>query len=228
MRIDKLLSQMKYGSRTDIKKMISFGSIYVNKKQIKDSSLQVDPHHDEIMIDNNILFYKDPIHLAIYKPKGYLSAHTDHMHPCVIDLIQPPYNRFDYAMAGRLDLDAEGLMILTTDGQFAHQLMHPKYHLPKTYEVILDQIFKDEKRLLQGVTILDGNNESFLAKALSIESRENHVTLEIDEGKFHQVKRMFKAVGYEVINLKRTKIGKYELRDLTPGTYQEIRKEDIL
>ncbi|TNF08633.1 MAG: rRNA pseudouridine synthase [Bacillota bacterium] len=228
MRIDKLLSQMKYGSRTDIKKMISFGSIYVNQKPVIDSSFQVDPLIDDILINNEKLFYKDPIHLAIYKPIGYLSAHKDAMHPCVIDLIKPPYDRFNYAMSGRLDLDAEGLMILTTDGQFAHQLMHPKYHLPKTYEVILDKKFEHATELTEGVTILDGKNDPFTAKALKIESHENHVTLEIDEGKFHQVKRMFKAVGYEVLNLKRVKIGSFELADLTPGIYKEIRKEDIL
>ncbi|MDX9692327.1 MAG: pseudouridine synthase [Acholeplasmataceae bacterium] len=228
MRIDKLLSQLKYGSRSDIKKMISRGLILVNEKAITDSSFQVDPTVEKIVVNQEVLFYKDSIHLAIYKPSGYLSAHHDAMHPCVIDLIKEPYNRFDYAMAGRLDIDTEGLMILTTDGQFAHQLMHPKYHLTKTYEATLDKSFTHDQELLAGVTILDGKNEPFTARALTLIFNKNHVTLEIDEGKFHQVKRMFKAVGYEVVHLKRTKIGILALHDFEPGCYREVRKEDIL
>jgi 16S rRNA pseudouridine516 synthase len=228
MRIDKLLSQMKYGSRSDIKKLVSLGLIYVNEKSITDSGFQVDPTVDKITVNQEVLFYKDPIHLAIYKPSGYLSAHHDTMHPCVIDLIKEPYNRFDYAMAGRLDIDTEGLMILTTDGQFAHQLMHPKYHLTKTYEATLDKPFIHDQELRAGVTILDGKNEPFTAKALTLSFNHNRVTLEIDEGKFHQVKRMFKAVGYEVVHLKRTKIGMLTLHDLEPGSFREVRKEDIL
>lgn len=124
MRIDKLLSQLKYGSRNDIKKMISKGQIKVNHTIIHDPTYEVKPHDDHICVNDDIIFYKDPIHLAIYKPVGYLSAHHDTLHPCVMDLIKPPYHRFDFKIAGRLDLDAEGLMILTTDGMLAHELTH--------------------------------------------------------------------------------------------------------
>lgn len=228
MRIDKLLSQLKYGSRNDIKKMISKGQIKVNHTIIHDPTYEVKPHDDHICVNDDIIFYKDPIHLAIYKPVGYLSAHHDTLHPCVMDLIKPPYHRFDFKIAGRLDLDAEGLMILTTDGMLAHELTHPKHHVKKTYQVLLDQPFTHETELLQGVIIHDAHQNPFTAKAIEIHSQDKYVKITIDEGKFHQVKRMFKSVGYEVIQLKRIKIGKLHIEDLIPGMYKDIKKEDIL
>lgn len=227
MRIDKLLSQLKYGSRSDIKKIMAKGDVFINDVMVKDSATNVDPCVDHILINGETLFYKDPIYLALNKPIGYLSANHDAMHPCITELIKPPYHRFDFAIAGRLDLDAEGLMIITTDGSFAHQITHPKYHLPKTYEVILDKPLTHQKTLLKGVTINDGKNEPFIAKALEVSVEKNCVKLTIDEGKFHQVKRMFKAVGYEVINLKRIQIGKLKLNDIPKGSYIEVRREDI-
>jgi len=228
MRIDKLLSQLKYGSRNDIKKIISKGSIKVNQVVIDASNYEVSPMKDEIYIRDEKLFYRDPIHLAIYKPLGYLSANFDKMHPCIMELIQSPFQRFDFKIAGRLDIDAEGLMILTTDGMLAHELTHPKYRVKKTYEVILDKPFCHEKELLLGVKIMDQHQEPFIAKALDLQTIDHYVKLSIDEGKFHQVKRMFISLGYEVNHLKRVQIGKLNIQDLQPGAYIEIQKEDII
>ena len=228
MRIDKFLSQLKYGTRSEIKKFLAMHNVMVNQMRVCNQAYIIDPKSDLITIDNEPVFYKEHIHLAFYKPKGYLSAHHDSLHPCLFELIKSPYHRFDLVIAGRLDLDAEGLMILTTDGGFAHQLTHPKEHIEKIYEVILNQTFEHQDALIKGVFIQDGKGETYHAKALAISSHQNHVTLTIDEGKFHQVKRMFKSVGYEVINLKRTQIGKLCLNHLKPGDYVEIRKEDIL
>jgi len=227
MRIDKLLSNLKYGSRHDMKTFISKVEIKVGNQVIKDPGFIIDPNKDLIYIDGNQLFYKEEIHLLFYKPKGYLSAHHDQMHPCLVELIKEPYHRFDFAMAGRLDLDAEGLMILTTSGSFAHQITHPRYHLRKIYEVMLDRDFIDSDQLLAGVWIKDGKNNPYLSKALSIEIENNRVTLSIDEGKFHQVKRMFLALNYEILNLKRLQIGNLTLRDLKAGEYMEFRKEEL-
>ena len=227
MRIDKLLSNLKYGSRHDIKTFLSQVEIKVGNQIIKDPSFNVDPTQDIILIDGHQVFYKDEIHLIFNKPKGFLSAHHDQMHPCLIDLIKEPYHRFDFVMAGRLDLDAEGLMILTTSGSFVHQITHPKYHLEKFYEVILDRDFIESDQLISGVWIKDGKNNPFLAKAISIQVKKNHVTLAIDEGKFHQVKRMFAALDYEVLNLKRIQIGNLTLGELKPGEYREFRKEEL-
>jgi 16S rRNA pseudouridine516 synthase len=228
MRIDKFLSQLKYATRSEAKRFLSMHNVMINQSRISDPTYKIDPTKDKIIIDEEEVFYQEHLHLALYKPKGYLSAHHDAMHPCLFELIKSPNHRFNLVIAGRLDLDAEGLVILTTDGSFAHQLTHPKQHIEKTYEVILDQPFHHPQDLLKGISIKDGKGEIYLAKALAIDVNKNHVKLTIDEGKFHQVKRMFLAVGYEVIHLKRVQFGKLNLNHLLPGDYVEIRKEDII
>jgi len=228
MRIDKLLSHLKYGSRKEMKSWLIKHIVLVDGERVKIADTHVDPNTQAITIDGVKLFYQENIHLAIYKPKGYVSANQDALHPCVVDLVQEPFNRFDFKIAGRLDLDAEGLLILTTDGQFVHDITHPKSHVPKKYEVTLDQPFTHKKALLKGVDIKDGYNEIYHAKALDIHVQDHSVIITIDEGKFHQVKRMFMHVGYEVLSLKRTHIGNLALSDLEPGTYREFRKEACL
>jgi len=227
MRIDQLISQLKYGSRSQMQTFLKKHKVTINGKPVLIGKTHVNPHKDIITIDEIVLFYQYPIDLILYKPKGYLSANVDAMHPCVTQLIKEPYQRFDFAIAGRLDIDAEGLMILTTDGSFAHQITHPSFHLPKVYEVELDQAFNHQETLLSGVMIKDGKNQDFLAKALSITFDENHVKISIDEGKFHQVKRMFAAVGYAVLNLKRIQIGSLKLGELKPGEYKPFDRRKL-
>jgi 16S rRNA pseudouridine516 synthase len=120
------------------------------------------------------------------------------------------------------------LMLLSTDGKFVHEITHPSHHLVKTYVACLDKKFRDENLLLNGVEIYDGHHNAFIAKALDVKTNENEVIISIDEGKYHQVKRMFLKVGYEVIYLKRIQIGKLKLNDLLPGTYKQVRKDEIL
>jgi 16S rRNA pseudouridine516 synthase len=228
VRIDKFLSNLKYGSRSDMKNMIKERLIEVDGQQVSRVDQTINPLTQTVKIDGVTVFYQDPIHIALYKPEGFLSANTDPMHPVAVSLIQEPYSRFDLSIAGRLDLDAEGLLILTTDGDLLHQITHPNQHLPKTYEVTLDHAFYHQKALLSGVLIKDGKGNPYLAKALAIEHEGIHVKIIIDEGKFHQVKRMFGAVGYEVIHLKRTSIGKLSLGELKPGQYRTFRKEELI
>ncbi len=227
MRIDKFLSNLKYGSRSEIKEFLKNHEIVVNNIRIMTPSFDVNPSTEDIYLDSKRVFYQYPIYLKVNKPIGYLSANTDKKYPCVTDLIKEPYNRFDYAIAGRLDLDAEGLMILTTEGAFAHQITMPKSHVPKTYEVLLDHPFNHHKELQSGVVIQDGKHQEYLAKALSIRSLDNQVWITIDEGKFHQIKRMFESVGYLVVKLKRIQIGHLKLGDLASGTYESFEKEEL-
>lgn len=228
MRIDKFLSNLKYGTRKEIKDFLKNEEVVVNQTRIYDSTIDVHPDVEDVYLNGEKIFYKEHVNIAIYKPKGFLSANTDKMHPCIVQLIQPPYNRFDYGIAGRLDIDSEGLLILTTDGELAHHIMHPKTHMEKTYEVTLDREFKGSKTLLKGVTIKDGKDVEFLAKAISIHVEQLKVIIVIDEGKFHQVKRMFLAVGYEVLNLKRTKIGQLSLGDLAEGQYRLFERDELI
>lgn len=228
MRVDKFLSQMKFCSRKQAKSFLKSHKVLIDNHQIFDAVFNVDPSLQKVSIDDEIIFYEDPIYLALNKPKGYISANKDGMHPCVVDLIKKPFDRFDFKIAGRLDIDTEGLILLSTDGKFVHEITHPNHHLPKTYIAVLDRKFTDATLLLKGVEIRDGHQKPFIAKALDIKTNGKEVSIVIDEGKFHQVKRMFLKVGYEVIYLKRTQIGNLKLKDLFPGTYRQVRKDEIL
>lgn len=227
MRIDKFLSQLKYVSRHDVVKFLNEHEVTYGNQRILSQRTQVDPHEHTIYLDGVPIFYKEHIYLKLYKPKGYLSANRDPLHPCAIELIKSPYDRFDLSIAGRLDIDSEGLLILSNHGSIIHQIISPRSHLPKIYEVSLDRPFNSFQQLFDGVTILDGNNEPYLAKALHLEVKDDLTYITIDEGKFHQVKRMFKAVGYTVINLKRIQVGKLTLGTLSPGEYEEFSLEEL-
>ena len=227
MRIDKFLSNLKYGTRKEIKSLLKTQEVSINENRVTDPAASMNPLTDIVYIDGTKVFYKEHIHLMVYKPIGYLSANHDTMHSVVTSLIHEPFDRFDFSIAGRLDLDAEGLLILTTDGNFAHQIMHPKKHIEKTYEVMLDKPFVHQNTLLKGIIVKDAYNDEYFAKALEIKKNKEYVTIIIDEGKFHQVKRMFQAVGYEVLRLKRTRIGNLELKDLKPGEYIEFERNDL-
>jgi len=227
MRLDKLLTHLKYTTRRQAQDYIKTHHITINQRRVLSVSYDVNPNHDTISVDDEVLFYEDPIHIVIYKPRGYLSANHDPLHPCVVDLIQKPYDRFDFKIAGRLDIDSEGLLILTTSGELAHQITSPKYHMDKVYQVQLNQTVSNPAKLLEGVEILDGKKQPYCAKAKKIEVEGCSATITIDEGKFHQVKRMFEAIDLKVLDLKRIQFGALKLDDLKPGQYRQFRKEEL-
>ncbi|NLK12899.1 MAG: rRNA pseudouridine synthase [Candidatus Phytoplasma sp.] len=228
-RLDQFLSQLKYGSRSEVEKMIKQGLVTVNGVIAKSGRHKIDPLVCEVHMNGQKVFYKEPIDIILYKPQGYISSNKDERYPSVINLIKAPYDRFDFKIAGRLDWDTEGLLILTTDGKLVQKITHPNKKIPKVYEVKLDKSYQEEiiNQLLKGVEIKDGKNETYLAKALKLEYQKDLIYITIDEGKFHQVKRMFSSVGYEVIKLKRIKIGHLDLSNLSVGEYKEFNRNDI-
>ena len=229
MRIDKYLSNLKYGTRSSITADIKNGYVKVNNKVETNNRRKIDPKIDKITYKDEEVIYYEMINIALYKPKGYLSANVDNLHQVAVSLIKQPFNRYDLKIAGRLDLDAEGLLILTTSGKFAYQITSPNNKIKKIYEVTLNKKYIHNDIIYKGLEIKDGNNQNYIAKALNIEIiSDNIVHLTIDEGKFHQVKRMFKALDYEVVNLKRIQIGNLKLGDLKPGEYKTFRKEELL
>lgn len=231
MRLDRLLSNMKFGSRKDVQKLIAAGAVSINGTITFDHARKLNPSRDQITVDGEEIYYKDEIILAMYKPIGYLSANSDSLHPVVMDLLKPPYHRHNFKIAGRLDLDAEGLLILTTSGNTIHLITNPNQKVIKTYEVTVSEPInlKLLNRLLEPITLLDGNSNHYITKALDIaQINEYTAQISLDSGKFHQVKRMFKAIGYDVVNLKRLQIGKYVLPNIRPGEYIEVSKDDIL
>ena len=227
MRVDKVLSNLKYGSRKEIKEIVSSGYVKVNNKVITNSAYKVS-YDDEIFIYDMKVYFKEYVIIALNKPKGYLSASYDRCDLYVNMLIGEPYNRYDLKIAGRLDKDAEGLLILSNDGNLIHEVTSPNYKVPKTYEVLLDKEFNEIDKLNEGVIILDDKNKEYFAKPIELYKDNEFVYITITEGKFHQVKRMFLYFGYEVINLKRIKIGKYHLDNLKDDIIKEIRRDDLL
>lgn len=229
-RIDKILSNLGYGSRSELKKICKNGLVKVNGKTINNPGIQVDVENDEIIFDGQKVVYKEFIYLMLNKPDGYISATFDKKDPIVLDLIDKEDLVFEPFPVGRLDKDTEGLLVLTNDGQLAHRVLSPKKHVPKTYYAKVEGIVTDEdiKAFAEGVTLDDGY-ETMPAELKILKSDEiSEIELTIHEGKFHQVKRMFESVDKKVIYLKRLSMGKLKLDEsLALGEYRELTDEEV-
>ncbi|MGG1879748.1 pseudouridine synthase [Paenibacillus cisolokensis] len=236
MRLDKLLGNMGFGTRAELKKLAKAGWITVNGETIKDPGKHVDPASDTIVFDGEPVLYREFVYIMLHKPQGVISATEDMRERTVLDLLDPPYRAFEPFPVGRLDKDTEGLLLLTNDGKLAHELLSPKKHVPKTYEAIVEGRV-DEQDIVQfarGVTLDDGYVT--MPAELTIQSCEeqaegsfiSRISLIIQEGKFHQVKRMFQVVGKKVVYLKRVRMGDLRLDESLPlGAYRELTAEEL-
>ena len=223
LRIDKILSNLGYGSRAELKVYCKKGLVKINDKVISNPGTQVDTDVDKIEFNNEVVKYREFVYIMMNKPDGYLSATFDKRDPIVLDLIDPSYLTFEPFPVGRLDKDTEGLLVLTNDGQLAHRVLSPKKHVPKTYYAKIEGVVTDEdiKAFEKGVT-LDDEYETMPSQLKILESGEmSEIELTIHEGKFHQVKRMFESVGKKVVYLKRLSMGKLIL-DETLGLGESI------
>lgn len=225
MRIDKFLSQMGQGTRTEVKTLLKTGKVRLNEHVVKSPKLKIDPTQDVIEVDGQRIQYEPYVYLMMHKPKNVISATEDDQHETVIDLIQE-YAHLNLFPVGRLDKDTEGLLLITNDGQFNHQLMNPNQHVPKTYYVeTLNPISETDITVFKtGVTLKEGVLKPATLQIISAK----HAFLTISEGKFHQVKRMFHSVGNEVVYLKRVKIANLSLdTSLAPGAYRKLTADDF-
>lgn len=222
MRLDKFLAAgLGLGSRADVKKLIKAGRVQVEGTEKLRPETNIDPKTACVYVDGVLQKYREFVYLMLNKPEGYISATRDPRLPVVTEFVPQEFKHLDLFPVGRLDIDAEGLCILTNDGDLAHRLLSPKKHVPKTYEVKLERsvTHEDILRFKQGIALEDG----FLCAPASLEAvGEKAGRVVIHEGKFHQVKRMFEAVGNKVLYLKRTAMNGLEL-DGTLGT-GEIRE----
>lgn len=248
IRLDKFLSQMNIGTRSEVKNAIRKGKVTVNGEICKNADVKIDENFDVVCFENKEVKYEKFVYYMLNKPAGVLSATTDKKMKTVVDLIDS--GRKDLFPVGRLDRDTEGLLLITNDGQFAHELLSPKKHVDKTYMAhITGDLPKDAIELFaKGLKVDDeftampavleilGKTDSdseYSGKSIVAEKEEQGETvttilLTIQEGKFHQVKRMFQAVGCEVIYLKRIQMGTLILDDsLEPGEYRIISEELI-
>lgn len=229
-RLDKVLSNIGYGSRKDVKGFIKDGLVKVNNHIIKDSGYKVDPYADRINIDGEDIFYREYIYLMMNKPQGLVSSTDDPLTRTVIDLLSDEYKIFKPFPAGRLDKDTEGLLLITNDGKLAHELLSPKKRVDKTYYVEVDGVLEEEHiKLFKNGIVLDDGYKTLSSKLDILESSViSKVNLTIQEGKYHQVKRMFESLSMKVLYLKRITMGSLVLdSELKPGEYRELYEEEI-
>lgn len=230
-RIDKILSNLGYGTRKDLKKIVKNGMVQVNGITIKDSAMKVDPEKDKIVINGEEIFYREFIYLMMNKPAGVISATFDNKDETVIDLLEVEHQVFEPFPVGRLDKDTVGLLLLTNDGDLNHRLISPKWKVDKVYFAKIDQKVTQEdiEKFKHGITLDDGYRCKEAILEIQKASEEgSEIVLTIQEGKFHQVKRMFEAVCKKVTYLKRIEFGTLPLdEDLEEGEYRELTEEEI-
>ncbi|MBQ6843264.1 MAG: rRNA pseudouridine synthase [Agathobacter sp.] len=235
MRIDKYLADCGIGTRSEVKKYIKNKQITVNSSIVSKPDIKVDENNDTICFKGEQVLYEKYVYYLFHKPAGCVTAKQDNVHKTVMEYFPEDIRAKDIAPVGRLDLDTEGLLLFTNDGPLTHHLLSPTHHIPKTYYAVLDkevpttaiELFKE------GVDI--GDDKLTLPAELvilpeSVDSDGNIVysaELTIHEGRFHQVKRMFEAVGCTVIYLKRLSTGDLQLGDLELGEYRKLTDEEV-
>ncbi|MGX7201938.1 16S rRNA pseudouridine(516) synthase [Enterococcus plantarum] len=233
MRLDKFLAETGVGSRKEAKQLLKKNLVTVNDEIVKDGKTQIDEKQDIIKFAGEELTYQKYYYYLLHKPQGVISATEDKWDQTVIDLLKDEDYREDIFPVGRLDKDTEGLLLLTNDGQLAHQLLSPKKHVDKEYFAIIQGIVTEEdiRHFAAGFALTD--KEQVKPSELIIESvdetnEQSEIRLTIQEGKFHQVKRMFEAVDKKVVYLKRLRMGSLWLdEELILGEYRTLTEEEL-
>lgn len=228
MRIDKFLSNLKYGSRKEISELVKRKRVQVNGMTISKSSINIDPENDVVVLDGEVVEYERVVLLMMNKPSGYLSSNEKGKTKTVYDLISEPYHRYDLKIAGRLDKDTEGLLLLTNDGELLHNIISPNKEVYKKYLVIVDTPF-DFSLLEEKMVIKDGRNYDYTPSNPKVERiSDTSFYLSIHEGKYHQVKRMVRYCNSTVTYLKRVSIGELVLdENLQLGEIKKVNISDI-
>lgn len=230
MRLDKYLVHVGYGSRSTVQKLVKSKKVMVDGKIVVKPEFSLDPIASEVVVKGEKMYYSEFYYFILNKPGGYITATEDARDLTVLDLLGEQDRNKDVCPVGRLDKDTEGLLLLTNDGKLTHALLSPKRHVEKVYyaRVKGKMVQEDIEVFAQGITLDDGTTyePGKLEIITSDEISEIYVT--ICEGKFHQVKRMVKAVGKEVIYLQRIKMGQLDLpEDLELGQYRLLTQEEL-
>ena len=230
IRLDKFFSSQEILSRSEIKFLLKAGQVTVNGGLEKNSARKIDTERDKVSLRGENIPYKPYIYLMLNKPRGIICATEDRKSPTVLDLVPPALYRTGLFPAGRLDKDTTGFVLLTNDGDFAHEILSPNKHIEKTYDVELDGVLREEdiEKIRQGIILADGT----ICRPAKIRIRktvpQTQAEIVLTEGKYHQVKRMFGVLGLGVTALKRTKMGNLPLDpNLEEGKCREILHKDV-
>ena len=231
-RLDKYLADMSVGTRSEVKNLIKKGLVTVNGEVIRKPEYKVDIEKDDLVCRGEPVVYQTLVYYMLNKPAGVISATNDPKQKTVLDLITDK-SRKDLFPVGRLDKDTVGLLLITNDGNLAHRLLSPKHHVDKCYFAkVKGNVTKDDaEKFAEGVNIgTEDEPEITMPGKLDIIKSDDlsEIRLTIQEGKFHQVKRMFQAVGKEVVYLKRERMGSLILDDnLAEGEYRMLTEEEL-
>ena len=233
IRLDKFLSEMSGWTRSEVKKIVRTGSVPVDGNEVKKPETKIDEKLSIVSVDGRQIKYNKYEYYMLNKPKGFVSATTDREHKTVVDIISSSEKK-DLFPVGRLDIDTEGLLLITNDGELAHRLLAPKNHVEKTYYVevsgILDDV--DVDAVEKGLDIGEEKNTIPAKMEILKTDIQNNISscyLTIHEGKFHQVKRMMKKLGKTVTYLKRVSMGSLILDSkLKKGNYRKLTEQEII
>lgn len=230
IRLDKYLTDCGCGTRSEVKKAVRQGLVTVNESAATDSSIKLDPQTDTVKFQGKTLNYNRFQYIMFHKPAGCVTAVTDRIHKTVMDYLPADLHK-NMAPAGRLDLDTEGLLLITDDGALVHRLLSPAHHVAKTYFARVNGPVSDHETemFLNGLDIGEKHiTRPAQLKIIHTTPEESEVSVTVTEGKFHQIKRMFQAVGLTVLYLKRISMGNLTLDEsLPPGGYRLLTDEEI-
>ena len=225
-RLDKIIGTQTEYSRKDVKKLVMQKRVSLNGEIVLKSDVKIDTKKDILTIDGKEINITKNVYIILNKPEGYISATEDRTQKTVLDLIDERYLHRDLFPAGRLDKDTTGLMIITDDGKFAHNILAPKKHVSKKYEVTIDIPVTEEmvKEFEEGIMLNDGVCKTAILEITG--EYTSNVTL--TEGRYHQIKRMFGCFGAKVTKLHRVQMGNLKLpEDLNIGESRELTKEEL-
>ncbi len=230
MRLDKYLCETGFGTRSQVKDLLKKGQVMVNGEVVKKPELKINETTDQILCQGKKAFYQKNIYLMLHKPAGVVSATEDNREKTVLDLVRPEDRKNGLFPVGRLDKDTEGLLLLTDDGELAHRLLSPKKHVDKTYYAKIDGQVTEEhvKQFREGLDIGDEKKTLPAVLTILLFGPVSEIEVTIHEGRFHQIKRMFEAVGCKVTYLKRLSMGSLVLDEtLPPEEYRPLTEAEL-
>lgn len=233
MRIDKFLANQDIGSRSQVKQYIKKGMVSINGTVCKSPEQKIDENTDQISYNGTVIGYQKHHYYMLNKPAGCVSTTNDNLHTTILDLLKGSVSVKNLFPVGRLDIDTEGLLLITDDGELSHNLLSPSKHVAKTYFARIDGLVTEEhiKAFKAGLDIGDDKPTkpgTLFIKSANPDTSTSEILLTITEGRYHQVKRSFEVLGMKVTYLKRLSMGSLTLDEsLAPGEFRELTDSEL-